>query len=577
MKKFIPILFLLFTQLYATDSAIYTLTGKKDPRIEAWYDVTYASNNLSKEACVYRLPGRKETSQRFLHKRIDVNDTNYAINLPLVMPVDEDKYGCSYQVVSFDLKLKRAQDEYISKFQIFGQSNVGSADYALDEKKLRVGNFVSYILPREKSRAFRTYKQYFRIAPKTTFSCMTENIVSEYEQKIGTNREDTRFMCVMDMKFEDEGGRGSDKECGFTPYNQNCNSIVSPDFGVDELKSEILNIDIVVDEARCKTTKIWAETNKITREPDKFREVTVAKSKSETVDYNATYTIYGKKDPRLEAGYSVKYIATNLKEGCGYSNYSTGTMKPSSIARSIGVPDGNYTINLPIFMKPEEDKEGCAYRFAGLDLMIRRPNAKHGFSEFPILGEYRFWNFYDTSERAEHWARPRYQGYDGSETTYNFTDIFKKDVPMSFRSNKKYFRIVPDTRFICMTQKSVNMYEESEEDKNRHEKYSEMGAFMCTIQMQLDTEGGKYHYKDCKTVEDREKDIKHECGTMTHPEFGVDEITSDTMHIDILVDESKCQKVKHWHRNDIVKPDIEPDIFWELPDTNVWHKVKKLF
>lgn len=582
MKKLIPILFLLFTQLYAIDSAVYTLTGKKDPRIEAWYDVTYASNNLSKEACIDRSPPRrKEISQKFLSKRIDINDTNYRIDLPLVMSADEDKYGCSYQIVSFDLNLKRANDEYISKFQIFGQSNVGSASYALDERNLRGGNEVSYILPREKSRVFRTYKQYFRIAPKTTFSCMTENLVSEYDQKIGSSRDDTRFMCVMDMKFEGEGGRSSDKECGFTSNNQNCNSIVSPDFGVDELKSEILNIDIVVDEARCKTSKTWIDVNKITRENDKFRELPVAKSKSETVDYNATYTIYGKKDPRLEAGYSVKYIATNLKEGCGYSNYSTGTMKPAFAERLMRVMDGNYTINIPIFMTPEEDKEGCAYRFAGLELTMKQRGKTRKFSSFPILGNYRYWNYHDKSDRAEHWAMPRYQGVGGSELGDMSFNLEKYEVPYAYRTGKEYFRLAPETTFVCMTSIDVYEYELSKWEKDLKEKTADpdgnLAHFMCSIHTKLDTGGGKYHYKDCKTVKERENDINHECRTMTHPDFGVDKITSDTMHIDIVVDDLKCQKVRHWCMSCPIKDDIEPDKFWELPDTNVWHKIKTLF
>lgn len=280
----------------------------------------------------------------------------------------------------------------------------------------------------------------------------------------------------------------------------------------------------------------------------------------------SVYTLTGQKDPRLDARYSISYVATNLKEGCGSRGYTTGTMKPSIAQRSVSVPNGNYTINLPIYMTPEEDKAGCGYRFGGLELMILRKNDDQ-YSRFWLLGDYKNKDIVSGKELGGQRADVIYRGYRGnaqSGTRIGFSGMKMYETPLAFLTDKKYFRITPQTTFVCMTQKHTYEYELSQRDKDLREKWSRNDKetdFMCTMQMKLDTDGGKYHYREC-TDEEWRNNSKRECGATTNPDFGVDEITSDTLHIDILVDESKCMVIKKYNSQIF---EVETDSFQAAP------------
>jgi len=288
----------------------------------------------------------------------------------------------------------------------------------------------------------------------------------------------------------------------------------------------------------------------------------------------AVYTLTGEKDPRLDARYSITYVATNLKEGCGSRGYTTGTMKPFFVQRSMSVPDGNYTINLPIYMTPEEDKAGCGYRFGGLELLILRKNDDQ-YSRFWLLGDFNDRDI-NRKRRGEQWARVIYQGSKGGASSPSFVGISKNQTPIAFRSDKKYFRVASETTFVCMTEHRIYEYELPQRDKELLEKWSRNDKetnFMCTMKMKLDTDGGKYHYHECPVP--APIDSKG-CFTTTNPDFGIDEITSDTLHIDILVDKSKCTALRYRAYGDFVK---ESDTFREapIPEPTAWEKVKSLF
>ena len=261
----------------------------------------------------------------------------------------------------------------------------------------------------------------------------------------------------------------------------------------------------------------------------------------------SVYTLTGKKDSRLDARYTISYVATNLKEGCGSRGYTTGTMKPSIVQRSMSVPDENYTINLPIYMTAEEDKVGCGYRFGGLELIVTRKYDEpskydYRFSRFWLMGDYKNKGIGSMKELGDQRADVLYAGdWGGTHTPFIYwTD--RHLVPGAFKTDKKYFRIAPETTFVCMSQDRIYEYERTKKDKEMDKKFGETD-FMCTMQMKLDTEGGKYHYHEC-TKEEGLHDIKRDCGSVSNPDFGVDGITSDTLHINILVDESKCETEK---------------------------------
>lgn len=254
---------------------------------------------------------------------------------------------------------------------------------------------------------------------------------------------------------------------------------------------------------------------------------------------NAIYTVHGTKDPRLSAKYLVTYVATNVKEGCGYYYASTGGMKPHVWRKPFEVTDVNYTLNIPIYLTPEEDKNACGYRFAGLELVIRRANDNDKYSMFQLMGDYRRKDplrLYVNKKR--HYAESIYMGDKGGHQSPSFSNIKHNQTPLYYVSDKEYFRVAPYTKFSCMTRYSP--YDYDWKTKQWGISNNPMNRFMCIMDTKLDIDGGKYHYFDGCLIPN--KDGYQECYEMSHPEFGVDEIKSDSLHIDISVDESKCME-----------------------------------
>lgn len=271
------------------------------------------------------------------------------------------------------------------------------------------------------------------------------------------------------------------------------------------------------------------------------------------------YTIEGKKDPRLEARYIVSYVSTGTSEECTTRKLSTGTRKPVIGTKVYEVKDENYSVKIPIALT--EDENNCGYRLGGLELMILRKNDDQ-YSRFPLLGDYKDLDLVNRKNYGEQKARMTYQGSKGGCSTPSIIGIPKSQTPIAFRTDKKYFRIAPKSTFVCMTEHRIYEYELSSRDKDLREKWSRNDKetdFMCTMQMKLDTDGGKYQYHECPVPAPMDS---VGCFTTTNPDFGVDEITSDTLHIDILVDKSKCTALRYSAPRDFVK---EPSIFYEAP------------
>lgn len=291
-------------------------------------------------------------------------------------------------------------------------------------------------------------------------------------------------------------------------------------------------------------------------------------------DENATYTIHGTKDPRLSAKYLVTYVATNVKEGCGYYYANTGGMKPHVWRKPFAVVDTNYTLNIPIYLTPEEDKNACGYRFGGIELVIRRVNDNNGYySLFKLMGDYRRKDplrLYVNKKR--HYAESIYMGDNGGFQSPHFPHIKRSQTPLYCVSDKEYFRVAPYTKFSCMTY--YNPYSYDWKSKQWSLKDKPTNQFMCFMDTKLDVDGGKYHYfGECLIPN---KDGYEECGEMSHPEFGVDEIKSDSLHIDISVDETKCiNRGADCLSNSNCKE--IPDIFREVEKPSNTNIFKKLF
>ncbi len=266
------------------------------------------------------------------------------------------------------------------------------------------------------------------------------------------------------------------------------------------------------------------------------------------------FTLTGKKDPRLEASYALMYVATTLKAGCSVSGSTTGTLKPSLTKRTLTLPDGNYQITLPLVLSPQEDTAGCGYRFGGLELSVLRKGDTSLYSRFQLLGDFK--RYTPTQEPLF-----TYRGSKEGELSGGFAGMSPQETPQLI-ANKPYFRIAPETTFVCMTQERVFDYPLPSWQQQSIAKFGHTD-FMCAMQMKSDTQGGKYHFNEC-TKAQQQSDTQHQCGKMTHPDFGVNEISSGTLHIDIVVDESKCQLLRYSGNLRFTK---ESDSFRQVPQT----------
>lgn len=236
----------------------------------------------------------------------------------------------------------------------------------------------------------------------------------------------------------------------------------------------------------------------------------------------AAYTITGTKDPRLDATYAATYVSQNLTDdACSYYEGNKGFRRPNISSRRMTVADGNYTLTLPITLTQEENK--CNYRFAGLELYLRRKYDNELSSIHYIL-----------SDKKE--VNPIYWKTKGGAMGFN-----KPDTPAYLKTDKKYFRIAKESTFLCKT-----FWFEKGRYADAHSQ------FHCT--MQIDNDVNRMLYQKDPIIY-----------SFSHPEFGVDAIEKETMHIDILVDEKNCRMMENRR--------IVPDNFRELEKPNLFQKL----
>jgi hypothetical protein len=212
------------------------------------------------------------------------------------------------------------------------------------------------------------------------------------------------------------------------------------------------------------------------------------------------YNIKGFKDERIRAVYSAEFKSTTNfeKDECGLYNIDTN-IREARLASRIYIPqDENYEINIPIILN--DNNNGCNYQLAGLELDLRRVSGDEVdfyYSRFMLL-----------LDRPEN-SLITYGGYKSNQAKGDFSDM-----PTAFITDKKYFRIAPDTSFLCRT-----IWREwdtdSEDDKS--------GSFQCAMQIN----SGNTDF-----------DPLNRLGTyVTNPQFGVDEITSSNLTINIIADD----------------------------------------
>jgi len=108
------------------------------------------------------------------------------------------------------------------------------------------------------------------------------------------------------------------------------------------------------------------------------------------------YTFEGKKDPRLQATFSVIYKGTSSSTECTQQNPSTATRKPMLAGKNYRITEENYHIEIPVYQQESDGQ--CGYQFRRIELVLRRQYDKELYSAHILL---------DTEQEV----MPTYYGY----------------------------------------------------------------------------------------------------------------------------------------------------------------------
>jgi len=93
------------------DGPVYTITGKKDPRLDAWYLATYVSQSYTDE-CTSKSSFTGGKRYNIGGRSIQVQDGNYAIKLPI--RVTGENNDCDYRFNGLELIMTRKYDGKLS-------------------------------------------------------------------------------------------------------------------------------------------------------------------------------------------------------------------------------------------------------------------------------------------------------------------------------------------------------------------------------------------------------------------------------------------------------------------------------
>lgn len=99
-------------------------------------------------------------------------------------------------------------------------------------------------------------------------------------------------------------------------------------------------------------------------------EKSIEQSSQIHLNKGVSYTIEGKKDPRLQATFLATYISTSKSEACSHQNPTTATRKVKIGSKRYPITEEHYRIEIPIYL--EENENQCGYRFSRIELVLRR-------------------------------------------------------------------------------------------------------------------------------------------------------------------------------------------------------------
>ena len=205
----------------------------------------------------------------------------------------------------------------------------------------------------------------------------------------------------------------------------------------------------------------------------------------------AVYTIEGKKDPRLQATFLATYISTSKSPACSRRNPTTATRKVNIGSKRYPITEENYRIEIPVYL--EENESECGYRFSRIELMLRRQYDNDLYSRHILLAN---------SPKVE----AIYYGYKTGIRGGGKNPM----MPGTVFTEKRHFRIAKQTQYICGTE---------------YYAWKHSSGFYCFMQIR----DGKGENKFIRPTP---------YSRVTHPEFGINGIKSDTLHVDILADDA---------------------------------------
>ena len=237
-------------------------------------------------------------------------------------------------------------------------------------------------------------------------------------------------------------------------------------------------------------TLLWAGLADVLAEESAAVDATTTQSNPSPSGENAVYTIEGNKDPRLQATFLATYISTSKTKACSHRNPSTATRKVNIGSKSYPITEENYHIEIPVYL--EENENECGYRFSRIELMLRRQYDNELYSRHILLSN----------------APKIHAIYYGDKTGIRGGGA-NPLLPGTLFTDKRYFRIAKHTQYVCRTEYYAW-------------KYS--SGFYCFMQIR-DGKGENQFIQPTQY------------SRVTHPEFGIDEIKSDTLHVDILADD----------------------------------------
>jgi hypothetical protein len=219
-------------------------------------------------------------------------------------------------------------------------------------------------------------------------------------------------------------------------------------------------------------------------------------------------------------------------------------------ARVFDVKDENYSIKIPIAL--EEDENNCGYSFRRIELVMNRLYDDDLYSLHILLDSY-------PEARAIYFGR---RGGMGSEPA--------QDMPAKLLTDKTYYRIAKDTKFLCRTRWFPPKTFKSEEERLEMERlnskrgipknfgFEEATELHCIMQIGNGKGENMFIYPDPQ--------LRY----ATNPELGVDTLKSETLLVDIIADDEGCRAIGNGGKKDYFRT-------LPKPEPTVWEKIKSLF